>query len=230
MPHDSMLQSCFTVMFLTSDRWINQRSEWDFGSCESYWRLTAHFCRVIAAHGLLALGRSMKPHVSSHRLHNISVDQVDWIQPPTWKSYRCEAWDGPSSGDMSRFALVKMKWFVEANPCPAPRTLSPWQLKSWQSTMVGWTQANEEDIHVPHASAAPPPPPSLSSYICLILQCTHSPSLLHDTVDDMMAPPGSALYYRVYNETYNCLRPAHLHTSVPPSKAQKLITRYLLLL
>jgi len=74
------------------------------------------------------------------------------------------------------------------------------------------------------------PPPSLSSYICLILQCTHSPSLLHDTVDGMMAPPGSALYHKVSNETYNCLRPAHLHTSVPPSKAQKLITRYLLLL
>jgi hypothetical protein len=32
---------------------------------------------VIAAHGRLALGRSMKPHVSTHRLHNISVDQVD---------------------------------------------------------------------------------------------------------------------------------------------------------
>jgi hypothetical protein len=49
---------------------------------------------------------------------------------------------------------------------------------------------------VPHASAAPPPPPSLSSCICLILQCTHSPSLLHDTVDGMMAPPGSALYHQ----------------------------------
>jgi len=94
----------------------------------------------------------------------------------------------------------------------------------WCTPRTVVTQANEEDIHVPHASTAPP------SFIELV-HLSHSAvhTLSHDTVDGMMAPPGSALYHQVYNETYNCIRSAHLHTSVPPSKAQKLITRYLLL-